>query len=154
MCFVLSSLYLAAAKAQMQTIIINDFPRSLYKHSFRFLFPFSLVWQHLTTSAVLLCFLIVWPHCRELWFCPVKEELSEGTRKPLWRMARQWETKTDWNLWRDSRNTLTFSLAGRVLTLVLSTFFSSNNRVSLSLSIYLFLKKNRNKKQRFDPEWH
>lgn len=76
--FVLFSLYLAAAKAQMQTIIINDFPRSLYKHSFRFLSPSSLVWQQLTVSVVL-CFLIVLPHSRELRFPLVEEELSEGT---------------------------------------------------------------------------
>lgn len=143
MCFVLSSLYLAGAKAQMQTIIINDFPRSLYKHSFRFLFPSSLVWQQLTMSVLLLCFLIVLPHCRELWFPPGKEELSGGARSHC-----EWETKTDWNLLRDSRGSLTFFLAGRGMILVISAFFSRNNRVSVSLSIYIFnlRKKQKNKK--------
>lgn len=139
---------LLGAKAQMQTIIINDFPRSLYKHFFfRFLLPSSLLlWQQLTMSVALLCFIIVSPHCRELWFPPVKEAPSEGARRqPLWRTAghSECETKTDCDLLRDSGSTRASVLAARGMTLVTSIFFSSNNRVSVYPSVSQKTKKTK-----------
>lgn len=109
MFFVLSSLYLVGAKAQMQTIIRNDFPRSLYKHAFRSppVFFLGLTAAHFECSVVLL-------DCLGTLRWTLKEEVSQDIHSCCEEclVIASLKVKTDWKPLRCILNDPAFVLNG------------------------------------------